>query len=90
MVWHRGMPMSILVLVVQCRQLFYDNVIARFLFNFANGSDARGVTDICPTTGYSPKAVLSLSHEQYPSSSVLDQKPPRVHRVSESHIPLQS
>jgi hypothetical protein len=68
MVWHRGMPMSILVLVVQCRQLFYDNVIARFLFNFANGSDARGVTDICPTTGYSPKAVLSLSHEQYPSS----------------------
>ena len=68
MVWHRGMPMSILVLVVQCRQLFYDNVVARFLFNFANGSDARGVTDIGPTTGYSPKAVLSLSHEQYPSS----------------------
>ena len=68
MVWHRGMPMSILVLVVQCRQLFYDNVIARFLFNFANGSDARGVTDICPTTGYSPKAVRALSHEQYPSA----------------------
>jgi hypothetical protein len=68
MVWHWGMPMSILVLVVQCRQLFDDNVIAGFLFNFANGSDARGVTDIGPTTGYSPKAVLSLSHEQYPSS----------------------
>ena len=68
MVWHRGMPMSILVLVVQCRQLSDDNVIAGFLFNFANGSDARGVTDIGPTTGYSPKAVLSLSHEQYPSS----------------------
>lgn len=63
---HWGMPMLILVLVVQCRQLLDDYVIPGFFFNFANGCDARRIPDIRPTTGHSPKAVLTLSHEQYP------------------------
>ena len=62
---HGGMPMPLVIAIVDRRQFPSDDIVTGFLLDLTDGGQAGTIPDIRPPSGESPGAVADFSNQQY-------------------------